>query len=75
MHQGLLSRDPRSLAHADESAMAAYCDQSEDDIRALTTRALLRSQSTNLGARNGSLTRSTSVASSTSAGRPAAMPE
>lgn len=74
MHQGLLSRDPRSLAHADESAMAAYCDQSEDDIRALTKRALMRSQSTNLG-RNGSLTRSTSVASSTSAGRPAAMPE
>lgn len=43
--QGLVSQDPRRLAHADESAMVAYCEQSEDDIRALIARAQTRSQS------------------------------
>ena len=53
--QGLVSRDPRRLAHADESAMVAYCEQSEDDIRALIARAQTRSQSQSLApARSGS---------------------
>ena len=53
--QGLVSRDPRRLAHADESAMVAYCEQSEDDIRALIARAQTRSQSQTLAlARSGS---------------------
>lgn len=51
--QGLVSRDPRRLAHADESAMVAYCEQSEDDIRALIARAQTRSQSM-VPARSGS---------------------
>ncbi len=58
--QGMPDSDPRRLAHADEDAMAAYCEQSEDDIRALVTRAFARSQSLSTS-RASSLTRSGSL--------------
>jgi hypothetical protein len=61
--QGMPDRDPRRLAHADEDAMAAYCEQSEDDIRALVTRAFTRSQSLSIS-RASSLTRSGSQSAS-----------